>query len=353
MKIRGVHATRRLVAVLAVSVSVLALGACQTGPGGGGTGGGAWSVDPSATDPALDSDLLSPNLAFAPTAAPLGRLAVVLAGTSAGTSNFGELSATLRSRGFHVVVLRYSNSLATLSACPDSVALSQPECLRSFRAEVTFGAGVADPTGASYDHPLAAVDAARSVVNRLSKLVEYLRLIAPGAGWEQFQQRSAQACDVFDTTYEVCSIDWTTVNAVGHSQGAGVALYLAKFHPLERVAMLSGSVDAHLLPDGSLLAASWLTEGPLAVPPSSVWTLLHTADPQVARMRAVADTVGVPGSEVAVTASAPPPPGSNRLVTSLGPTCFWDSAQHHNSTAVDVCTPDGAYADTWAAMLGT
>jgi hypothetical protein len=338
---------------VAVSLSIALLGACQTPPSGGQGGSGAWSVDPSATDPALDVDLLSPNLAYAPTVAPVGRLAVIFAGTGAGTSNFGELTATLRTRGFHVVVLRYSNSLGTLSACPDSVALTQPECPRAFRSEVTFGAGVPDPTGASYDQAVASVDKASSVVNRLSKLLDYLRLIAPSAGWEQFQQRSGADCDVVDTTYDVCAIDWSSVSAAGHSQGAGVALYLAKFFPLKRVAMLSGPVDAHVLPDGTLVPATWLTDGPLAVPTSSVWTLLHTADPQIARMRTVADAIGVPGTEVAVSAASTPPPGSNRLITSLTPACFWDSAQHHNSTAIDACTPDGAYTEVWATMLGT
>jgi hypothetical protein len=337
---------------VAVSVVIALLGACQTPPTGGQGAGGAWSIDPPPTDPAISPDSVSPHLAYAPTVAPVGRLAVVLAGTGAATSNFGEISSTLRARGFHVVVLRYSNSLATLSACPDSVALSQPECLRTFRAEITFGAGVADPTGAAYDHPLVAVGAAGSVVNRLSKLVEYLRLIAPSAGWGQFQQRSGQDCDVVDTAYDVCALDWTTISAIGHSQGAGVALYLAKFFPLERVAMLSGPVDAHLLPDGSLLPATWLTDGVFAVPASSISNLLHTSDPQIARMRAAADAIGLPGTEVAVSTGAVPPTGSNRLITSLTPACFWDGAQHHNSTAIDACTPDGAYTEVWATMLG-
>ena len=64
-----------------------------------------------------------------------------------------------------------------------------------FRSETTFGGGVTDPDGGSYDHALVSISQANSVMNRLLKLVDYLNVIAPTAGWGDFQQRTGPACD--------------------------------------------------------------------------------------------------------------------------------------------------------------
>lgn len=336
------------VALIGLITVVMAVATACPPPTANGTT--SWVVDPGSTDGQIMMDAQSPHLALAPTSASVGRLAVILGGTGAGTSNYSELSNALRAAGHHVIVLRYSNSVGTTSACPDAEALVDPDCFRTFRSEVVFGASVPDPAGQAYDHPDASVSASSSVVNRLIKLLDRLVLIAPTAGWDRFQLATDGECDQVDPTYGGCTIDWSTVTVVGHSQGAGAGLYLAKFFPLHRLVMLSGAVDAHRLEDDSFVPASWITEAPLAIPPSSVSTFFHTSDPSLLRLRAVADAVGVPGSEVNVASSTPPYGGSNRLRTSLGATCPLDTAGSHNSTAVDFCTPDGAYVNAWTTM---
>ena len=341
------QASRAMLAALIVAVAALGA-ACQ--PGTPSATATSWSIDPQSTDDQLATDLISPNLAHLPTSAALGRLAVILPGTSAGTANFGELTSTMRQAGYHVIVLRYSNALGTSAACPDAGALTDPDCFRSFRSEVTFGAGIQDPEGGTHDHPIATVSVSSSVLNRLMKLLDRLHVIAPAAGWDQFQQRTGGACDVVDPTYGGCALNWGSVTVIGHSQGSGVGLYLAKFFPIERLVMLSGSYDAYSLGGGSFLPASWITEAPLAIAPSSVHTFFHTSDQNLLRIRAVADAVGVPGVEVSVTGAPPPYGGTNRLVTSVAATCPWDSSASHNSTAVDICTPDLAYVDAWTTL---
>ena len=340
------------VALLGALVVVLvAVAACSPPTGGGGGPATSWIVDPADTDPALSSDLLAPNLAHLPTGTEVGQLVVIFAGTSAGTRNFAELSNVLRAAGRHVVVLRYNNAVGTLSACPDSGAATDPDCFRTFRAEVTFGEGVDDPESESYDHPLVSVSAAESVVNRLLKLLDRLEVIAPDSGWEQFRLQTAGSCDQLNTTYGSCEADWSKISVAGHSQGAGVGLYLSKFFALERLAMLSGAFDAHALGGGSFQPAPWITEAPLAVDPSDITTFFHAFDPDLQRIRAVADAVGVPGSEVSVQSSSPPYGGTNRLLTSAGSSCPFDPSGFHNSTAVDICVPDGAYVDAWTHLL--
>jgi hypothetical protein len=48
----------------------------------------------------------------------------------------------------------------------------------------------------------------------------------------------------------------------------------------------------------------------------------------------------------------PPYGGSHRLLTSLASTCPLLSVPSHNSTAVDACTPDGAYVAAWRYLAG-
>ncbi len=338
---------RRVMSVAAVAALALLAAACQQPvPSGGGAAASSWAVNPSATDPLISPDSVSTHMAYTPTAASNGELAVIIPGTSATTLAFTELANALRAGGYHVVVLRYPSSLGTTGACPDAGAATYPDCFRTFRSEVVFGSNVQDPAGATYDHPIASVNGSNSVVNRLTKLIDHLNTLAPTAGWGQFQHRTAGACTQVDSTYGGCAINWSKLVAVGHSQGAGVGLYLAKFFPLDRVVMLSGSFDAYDLGNGSYTVAPWITEGPLAVPPEHIRTLFHTSDPALGRMRAVADLLGVPGSDVNVTVGAPFG-GSNRLITSTLSTCIWDSAPSHNSTAVDACVPDYAYDVAW------
>ncbi len=343
---------RAAVAAASIAAFVAVAAACGPPPTGGAGTGATTSVEPSATDPAITADLINQNFASIPSGVAAGKLAVVLPGTSASTLGYSEMTRALRNRGYHVIVLRYASAVATYSACPDGAAATAPDCFRSFRSEVTFGSGVADPSGHAFDNPVANVSRSNSVVNRLTKLVDRLVAIAPGNGWGQFQHRGPSgACLQVDATYGGCSIDWTKVAAVGHSQGAGVALYLAKFFPLDRVVMLSGSFDAYDLGGGNYTVAPWITEAPLAVPVSRIGVMLHTSDPSVGRIRAVADGVGVVGPETDVGSSSSPFGGSRWLATSQTPTCALDSAPSHNSTAVDGCVPDGAYDDAWTYLV--
>lgn len=337
---------RRVLIVGAVALVALLAAACQQPVPGGGGGGPTWAVNPSTTDPLIASDTVSTHLAYTPTVTASGKLAVIIPGTSATTLAFAELANALRAGGFHVIVLRYPSSLGTPGACPDAGAATYPDCFRTFRSEVVFGSNVQDPAGATYDHPLASVNASNSVVNRLTKLIDHLNTVSPTSGWGQFQHRTAGVCSQVDSTYGGCAVDWSKVTSVGHSQGAGVGLYLANFFALDRVVMLSGSFDAYDLGGGSYTVAPWITEDPLAVAPENIRTLFHTSDPALGRMRAVADLLGVPGAEVNVTVGAPFG-GSNRLITSTLSACPWDSSPSHNSTAVDACVPDYLYDAAW------
>lgn len=334
--------------LVAVVVSVMAA-SCQTPPGGS-TSSRFTQVDPALTGPEIRHETINSNLVFTPTGVPRQQLVVLFNGTGAGPLALQSMGATLANDGYHVLVLRYDSDLGTLGACPDSVASTDPDCFRTFRSEVLFGGGVADPTGTAYDQAGLAVTAGNSVHNRLLKLVEYLRTTQPLSGWDAYQQRVDGSCTTVNTTYGPCEIDWTKVIAGGHSQGAGVALYLAKFFPLERVMMMSGPFDSFALGGSSYAVAPWITEAPLQVPASDILVLSHVGDPAIGRFRSVEDALGVTGPEVLVNTGSRPYSGSHRLVTSVIPSCPLDSAPKHNSTATDGCSPAEAHTSAWRYM---
>ncbi len=339
----------RLCCAAAAAAMLLAVACTPPGNGGGGSGS-SWTVEPSVADPATSADPIEVNRLYLPATGDRGALAVVLHGTGAGTGAYSEITSALRHDGYHVIVLRYSAALGTLGACPDSDAGTYPDCHREFRSESVFGAGVTDPDGDSFDHPTATIPAANSIMNRLLKLVEHMTTIAPGAGWEQFQDSTGGTCNDVNTTYGACELDWSKVALLGHSQGAGVALYMAKFLPLRAVGLLSGTFDAFETSPGVAVAAPWTAEADFDTAVSDMRVLRHTSDYGTSRIVAVADSVGIAGPDVDATS---PPFTSNRLSTSLASTCPWDPSGSHNSTAFDLCAPDGQYVDAWRALAGS
>lgn len=340
----------RVVALVLVAASTIIAAGCKTTPPNGANAS-AWSVDPAVVDPATNSDTQFPNVAYAPIGPPRGKLAVVFHGTGAQPQAHFELYSALRADGYHVIGLRYSATLGTLSACPDANAATDPDCHRPMRSETVFGAGVDDPDGNSYDHPMAMVSQADSVYNRLAKLVDWLDTKAPTKGWGQFQLATGGVCNTMNTTYGVCDLDWSKISAIGHSQGAGVALYLGKFFDLNAIGLISGSFDAYDIGGGSFTAAPWITEGGMDTPASEIRSFSHLSDYSLDRITAVHDAVGIAGPNVSATLT--PPYATDRLVTNEDSTCPWDGAPGHNSTAVDVCTPDYVYPNAWEALAGS
>ena len=344
---------KTIVRVLGMAAAVMLVAAACTGsPGYGGGGGGtiSWAVDPVHADPASTPSPLKPNRVYLPQTTPTGNLAVVLHGTTATPQAHLEMADALRFDGYHVMLLRYSAELGTTYACPDTVALTDPDCHRAYRNETAFGAGVPNPSGSAYDHPAANVSAANSVMSRVLKLTEHMVTLNPTGDWDQFQLSTAGSCDTVNANYGACDLDWSKVSFLGHSQGAGLALMMGKHLPLNAVGMTSGPYDAFYdSGTGTATAAPWTTEA-FAVPATSMGTLSHTADYGLVRIRAASDALGIPGPEVSARTTPFP---TNRLLTSEASACPIDGAPGHNSTAVDLCTPGYGYTEAWRHLVGS
>ena len=347
----------RMRVIVATVLAMLAVAACTTTPssgGGSGTGGpGQRSVDPRLTDPALPSELVFQNIAQAPSGTLRNKLVLVFHGTGANPQAHTELINALATDGYHVAAVRYNAVLSATGGCPDVTQADDPDCHQNLRAETIFGQGVADPEGHAFDHQLLNITKTNSAMNRTLKLVNYMAATYPAEGWGQYLQRDANgACTSVNTTYGTCNLDWTKVVLMGHSQGGSVALYMSSFYPVDRVGMLSGAYDAWDNGNGTLTTANWVVARKSKIPVAKVTEFVHTKDVGITRIRAVEKTLGLSGTEVNVLSAARPWGFTQRLITTITPTCPLDSSQSHNATAQDLCAPDGQFVPVWRYVAG-
>ena len=318
-------------------------------------------VDPCVTDRAMtcDSTPLTgrdiPHEAYVPAHPPTRpRLAVFFPGTGARPAYYAPVAEALASAGWYVVLLRYVATTATENACPATPSPAALECYRVFRGETVFGENVPDPKGHAYNYPGGHIVKADSVMNRLLKLVAYLAThpTVAGAAWSGFQEQRNGHCVSFNTTYGACNLNWSRVAVGGHSQGAGVALYLSAFFALDRVVMLSGPEDADPRPGGAAVA-TWITDGHFATPASHIYGFTHRDDPFYARQTAVWAALHLPGPLLTYTLNHPLG-AAHRVITTLTPGCpqLGAALAAHSATAVVTCVTLPAYATVWTDMFG-
>lgn len=338
--------TSRVVAIAAAIVAAVGLAAACTPSTPTVTR--TWvEFSPSEVDPAIDFGPDARSIAGTPTTTPKNRLVVLFSGSGAGPKSMGNLATELQKAGYHVLGVHYDSDLPTLDACPDSQQSVDPDCHRSFRGEVVFGEGVPDPAGNSYDHPGVQVPPANAAMHGLLHQVEYAVDRFPLDDFAQFQQQTGGVCDVENTTYGACELQWDKVSLMGFSQGGGVALYLSKFRDVARVGMLSAAFDAYA-PSSAPTAAPWVAEGGFATPSADIAHLSHVGDFNIFRQRAVADALGLPGAEANIRLEPAPYGGTNRLISDYIPACTPnDSLNKHNSTGGNSCSDVNAYRPAW------
>ncbi len=351
MRVRERRGARRLVGRAAcVAMLGVALSSCQTPTG---PPSASHSINPCTTGTGISCDTLQTHIVTPPTSTSRHRLVLFFNGSGAQPLGYSKLLGGLSAAGYHTIGVRYSSGTGTGAACPLGNATLDPDCHRAFRAETVFGELVPDPTSAAYDSPTISVDAANSVENRVLRLVEHLRVAFPSEDWGQFQQRSGATCTSVDPTYGVCDLDWSKVVLMGHSLGAGVALYAAKFHDVDRVGMISGPFDEY--DDGvTITVAPWITEGGFATPASDMYGLSHTGENNHAAQTAAWNALGMGVPQVSVDTGTAPWGGAHQLTTSGQPACLADAVPKHNSTAQDLCTPGSppSLTSAWVTLAG-
>lgn len=337
-----------LITAVCVSVAVVATGCTAPFQQAGTLPVGAHAINPCTTQALIQctSAASTGHVAAPPVGTAHNKLAIILNDTAAPPLGTNKLSNILLNDGFHLIALRYLNANGVRESCPDANALSDPDCHRRFRHEVNFGAGVADPLGVVRD--LAGpvnVSLENSTENRILQLVQYLVTNFPTEGWEQFQLSSGGVCLLPNPTYGACNLNWTKIVLVGVGLGAGHALYLSKFFPLDRLDMIAGPFDEYLTP--TLTVAPWITDGGFVTPAASMYGFTHLRDPNLPNHSAAWTSLGVPGPQTTIDGAFPPYGGSHQLTTDAAPGCQF-STSFHESAAQDACTP-GTSFPTFAA----
>src|SRR6058998_2295581 len=133
------------------------------------------SVAPQATDPAIDQALDRHYVWLDTTARSNHKLFVFLPGTGQNPSIFQLVQQEAARLGYHVIGLMYPTGGGLAKACPTTPDPST--CYENARLEIIDGIDRV---------AFLDVNAANSIDNRLTKLLQYLTLHYPDEGWDRF-----------------------------------------------------------------------------------------------------------------------------------------------------------------------
>lgn len=275
-------------------------------------------VAPRDTDPAIARGVAD-NVVIYRESTPRGApLLIFLPPTFGRPVNLQLFLDTASRSGYRAIGLMYDDAPSADSVCPQD---PNPNCSQQFHQKRVYG----DPvTGVIHDAP------AESIVNRLVKLLAYLDAHHPGSGWNDYLTGRAP--------------NWSRIAIGGHSQGAGMAAFIAKSRNVRRVVLFSSPWDYHAA-NGEL--ASWLL-GPSATPLDRWYGAYHARERMAQSLARSYAALQIPRSHVCVLA-LDPRGGAARA--DENPNVY------HNSVVGDRLTPlaanaTPAYLPDWQFLLG-
>jgi hypothetical protein len=219
--------------------------------------------------------------------------------------------------GYRVIGLMYDNGVSVPTTCGPQ---ADPACSDRFREKRIFGDGVSSDID---DLPN------ESVVNRLVKLLEYLDTNFSDEGWGQYLSNGQP--------------NWSRIAVSGHSQGGGVAAYIAKKRTVDRVINLSGAWDRT---EATKQWAPWITSES-ATPMDRWYCAYHAKESRADAMKLAYAALRVPPDHVRVLTLEPNP--ANKMPK--GADVYHVSMSATGVTPLDA---DGkpAYAADWAFLVG-
>ena len=205
-------------------------------------------IDPQQTDQYIKS-IQGPHLVlYDPNVKPKNKLLLMISGTGGSPKGYLDFENFASEKGYHVVGLDYKNTVIT-TICTKS---DDPQCFDNFRKEIVYGTPVSETVD---------VDSANSLLNRFTRLLEYLVKNDTQGKWDMFIKNG--------------KIKWENIVVAGHSQGAGHAAYLGQQNKTARVLMFSGPQDYFSTFDRP---AGWLSSKP-KTSPAKCFAFLHQKDP--------------------------------------------------------------------------
>ena len=236
--------------------------------------------------------------------------------------------------GYHVIGLMYEDGFNFNDLCAGNADLNS--CFENASFDVVYGCAVQPCPGS-----VVNVSVTNSVVNLLTKLLEYLGTNYPDEGWADFLADGKPS--------------WSHVAVAGASQGGANAAMIAKHSLVARVALFSAIADA--LPLGAVPCqgiGGWLSRH--VTSSARYFGLAHDRDSYFPYICASWNSLGMDafGAIVVPETSSPPYGGTHELVTDLRPQGGYKYT--HGSTSNDLRTPldkngNPLLAPVWDYML--
>ena len=256
---------------------------------------------------------------------PRNLLFVFLPGTGGMPLAYKRIDSTAANLGFHVIGLMYPNSPSIGSLCD---ANSDTTCFDNTRREIIDGIDRST---------LVTVDTTNCIINRLEKILRYLKQHYPGENWAQY-------LDVNN------NILWDKIVISGHSQGGGHAGIIAKYYHVNRVVYFASPKDFNRYYNRQ---AAWYGSNN-ATPSSVYYGFSHSSDStgntpieQIACYNLFG--MGVYGPVVNVDTSASPYNNSHILTSSLATTNAHGCVVVDNAVGLNNGVP--VYKPVWIYML--
>ncbi len=274
-----------------------------------------YRVVPHTTDAAIERFNEPHYVVFDRGAAASATLLVFMSGTGgqpAGASDFLRIAAE---QGYRVVSLAYNDEPAVVGVCPRD---PDPACSEQVRQRRIFG----DPVTRRIDDTPA-----ESIVNRLTKLLAALDRDHPSEGWGQYLDAGAPK--------------WDRIAVSGHSQGAGMAAYIAQRKRVARVILFSSPWDFF---GRDRRLAPWVLTGPGATPPDAWFGAYHKKENTADLLGESYKALRIPRSHIRVLTLEP--------ARTVGQNPYHLSVLGNNTTPRD---KDGTplYAADWRFLLGS
>lgn len=163
-----------------------------------------------------------------------GPLLLFFPATGARPGEYRLFLDTAEDAGYHVLGLDYWNLGRTLSG----TCTTNPRCYTELQWNRFNGSD-----SSSYSR----VSPAGSITARFRDAITHLEQVDPAGGWNQFLSASG-------------TIEWSHIVVAGHSQGGGMAAFIAHFRSVAGAIMVSSPVES----DGTF-HASWM-DHPSATP---------------------------------------------------------------------------------------
>lgn len=274
-----------------------------------------YRVVPNATDPAIQRFNDPHYVAFERGVPTSADLLVFMSGSGGRPEGASDFLAVAAHQGYRVISLAYNDLPAVVAVCtrdPD------PFCSGNFRQKRIFG-----------DNALRQIDdkPAESIVNRLVKLLRVLDRDHPDEGWGGYLTNDEPR--------------WDRIVVTGHSQGAGMAAYIAQRRTVARVILFSSPWDSF---GRDRRLAPWVMNGSGVTPSERWFGAYHKKENTAALIAEAYYALQVPKANIRVFTRAP-----SRMV---GPNPYHLSMLGNGTTARN---QDGsaAYADDWRFLIGT